>query len=156
MFPEEFWMDDRSKFLASDIFLKGTFGDWQFSGLSSRRSPRRIREEFPPDAGLPPGTAVRVRAHAEADARHGAQVQPRARERAAHVLRPTSRGRTAFGMHCAGCHAAQEQPEFSKPADHGYQAIGDFRVGLHMIPGHDILVGIEARRLDRAEHKVEL
>jgi outer membrane receptor protein involved in Fe transport len=61
-----------------------------------------------------------------------------------------------FGMHCAGCHAAQEQPEFAKPADHGYQAIGDFRTGLHMIPGHDILAGIEARRLDRAEHKVEL
>ena len=59
-------------------------------------------------------------------------------------------------MHCAGCHAAQEQPEFAKPADHGYQAIGDFRAGLHMIPGHDILAGIEARRLDRAEHKVEL
>src|SRR5205807_3689198 len=61
-----------------------------------------------------------------------------------------------FGMHCAGCHAAQEQPAFAKPADHGYQAIGDFRAGLHMIPGHDILVGVEARRLDRAEHKREL
>jgi hypothetical protein len=59
-------------------------------------------------------------------------------------------------MHCAGCHAAAERPEFSKPADHGYPAIGDFRMGLHMIPGHELLAGIEARRLDRAEHKVEL
>src|SRR5437868_895084 len=32
MFPQEFWMDDRSKFQASDVFLKGSFGDWQLSG----------------------------------------------------------------------------------------------------------------------------
>jgi outer membrane receptor protein involved in Fe transport len=59
-------------------------------------------------------------------------------------------------MHCAGCHAAQQSEDFSHRADHGYQAIGDFRVGLHMIPGHDLLAGVEARRLDRAEHVEEL
>jgi outer membrane receptor protein involved in Fe transport len=59
-------------------------------------------------------------------------------------------------MHCAGCHAAQEKPQFAQPANHGYQLIGDFRLGLHMIPGHDVLVGVEGRRLDRAEHKEEL
>src|SRR6267143_850591 len=59
-------------------------------------------------------------------------------------------------MHCAGCHAAQEKPEFSGPENHGYQAIGDFRAGLHMIPGHDVLIGLEARRLDRAAHIHEL
>jgi outer membrane receptor protein involved in Fe transport len=59
-------------------------------------------------------------------------------------------------MHCAGCHAAQEKEEFAHPENHGYQAIGDFRLGLHMIPAHDVLLGVEARRLDRGEHKHEL
>src|SRR5436305_2688335 len=30
-FPQEFWLDDRSKFQASDIFLKASLGDWQAS-----------------------------------------------------------------------------------------------------------------------------
>src|SRR5205085_2248734 len=37
-----------------------------------------------------------------------------------------------------------------------YTTLFRSRAGLHMIPGHDILAGVEARRLDRAEHKVEL
>jgi iron complex outermembrane receptor protein len=156
MFPQEFWLDDRSKFQASDVFLKGTFGDWQLSGYRHDDRLDGFAEGFPPEAGLPPTAAFRS-AHPLKQNMDSVNVKyNHAPENAPITYSGDFSWSHRFGMHCAGCHAAQEEPEFAKPADHGYQAIGDFRVGLHMIPGHDILVGGEARRLDRAEHKAEL
>ena len=85
-----------------------------------------------------------------------AEVQPRAAERAADVLRGDFSWSHRFGMHCAGCHAAAEQPEFDQAEPiTATRLIGDFRVGLHMIPGHEITGRRRrSRRLDRAEHKV--
>jgi iron complex outermembrane receptor protein len=154
--PEEFWMDDKSKIRATDDFLKGARGDWQASLYRHDDSLNGFNEEFPPDLGLPPGTGF-------ASAHNLIQALTIASLRYNHA--PANAPVTFSadlsyahrnGMHCAGCHAAQELPEFSHRADHGYQAIGDFRAGLHMIPMHDILVGLEARRLDRAEHVQEL
>jgi iron complex outermembrane receptor protein len=156
MFPQEFWLDDRSKFQASDIFLKASLGDWQVSGYRHDDRLDGFDEHFPPELGLPP-TAAFASAHALKQTMDAVTLKyNHAPANAPVTYSADFSWAHRFGMHCAGCHAAQEQPEFTKPADHGYQAIGDFRAGLHMIPGHDILVGIEARRLDRAEHKVEL
>jgi outer membrane receptor protein involved in Fe transport len=154
MFPMEFWIDDRSKFRASDIFLKGSWKDLVAEVYRHDDRLDGFAEPFPTAA------------------------QPSRQFASAHELKQTvdiialkynhapQDARVTFaadaswshrsGMLCAGCHAAQEQPQFSNPQNHGYQAIGDFRTGLHMIPGHDILLGIEARRLDRAQHKIEL
>jgi len=63
MFPEEFWTDDRSKYQASDIFLKATLGDWQVSGYRHDDHLDGFTEEIPPDTGFPPTTAIRS-AHA--------------------------------------------------------------------------------------------
>src|SRR5438874_3601588 len=156
-FPQEIWLDDHSKLKGTDIFVKAQRGDWQVSAFKhdDRMSPG-FDEPLGPPAGLPPTTAFRSsdrivqtldsfalrynHAPANAPVTYSADVSYAHRN----------------GMHCAGCHAAQEMPEFSRRADHGYQAIADLRAGLHMIPGHDILVGVEARRLDRAEHQREL
>jgi outer membrane receptor protein involved in Fe transport len=156
MFPEQFWMDDRSKFQASDIFLKASLGDWQISGYRHDDHLDGFTETIPPDAGFPPTSAVRS-AHALKQTMDAVTLRySHAPQNAPVTYSADVSWSHRFGMHCAGCHAAAERPEFSKPADHGYQAIGDFRMGLHMIPGHELLAGIEARRLDRAEHKVEL
>ena len=156
MFPEQFWMDDRSKFQASDIFLKGSLGDWQVSGYRHDDHLDGFTEQIPPEAGFPPTSAIRS-AHTLTQTMDAATLKYNHAPQNAPVTYSADLSWShRFGMHCAGCHAAAERPEFSRPADHGYQAIGDFRMGLHMIPGHELLAGIEARRLDRAEHKVEL
>jgi outer membrane receptor for ferrienterochelin and colicins len=155
-FPQEFWTDDGSKYKAKELFVKGSYGDLQ--GSIYRHSDRLdgFAEEFGAEVGLPPTTEF-------ASAHKLVQTLDIVSLKYNHA--PTGAALTYAadfsyahrnGMHCAGCHAAQEKPEFAEPANHGYQAIGDFRVGLHMIPGHDVLVGLEARRLDRAEHKAEL
>lgn len=59
MFPQEFWLDDRSKFRASDVFLKGTLGDWQVSGYRHDERLDGFDEGFPPEQGLPPTAAFR-------------------------------------------------------------------------------------------------
>jgi iron complex outermembrane receptor protein len=156
MFPEEFWMDDRSKFVASDVFLKATLGDWQLSGYRHDDHLDGFTETFPPEAGLPPTAGFRS-AHTLKQNLDTVNIKYNHAPANAPVTYSADLSWAhRFGMHCAGCHAAAQEPEFMKPADHGYQAIADIRAGLHMIPGHDILIGTEARRLDRAEHKVEL
>jgi outer membrane receptor protein involved in Fe transport len=156
MFPQQFWMDDRSKFQASDVFFKGSLGDWQLSGYRHDDRLDGFAESFSPEQGLPPTAAFRS-AHPLKQTMDAVTLKyNHAPENAPITYSADISWSHRFGMHCAGCHAAAESPLFAKPADHGYQAIGDFRVGLHMIPGHDILVGTEARRLDRADHKVEL
>ena len=154
--PEEFWIDDESKIRATDVFIKGTRGDWQASLYRHDDHLNGFDEQFPPDLGLPPGTGF-ASAHDLIQALTIASVRYNHAPANAPVTYSADFSYAhRNGMHCAGCHAAQELPEFSHRADHGYQAIGDFRAGLHMIPMHDVLVGVEARRLDRAEHKQEL
>lgn len=154
--PEEFWIDDKSKIRGTDVFLKGSRGDWQGSLYRHDDHLNGFDEQFPPDLGLPPGTGF-TSAHDLIQALTIASLRYNHAPANAPVTWSADLSYAhRNGMHCAGCHAAQESPAFSHRADHGYQAIGDFRAGLHMIPMHDVLVGLEARRLDRAEHKEEL
>lgn len=156
MFPEEFWTDDRSKFRGSDIFLKGSYRDWQASVYRHDDKLDGFEEEFPPGLGLPPGSAF-ASAHRLVQTLDVLSLRYNHAPKDARITWSADMSWAhRNGMHCAGCHAAQEEAHFSQRADHGYQAIGDFRAGLHFIPGHDILIGLEARRLDRAEHKEEL
>ncbi len=154
-FPIVFWHDDGSQFRASDVFLKGGHGDWQ--GSYYRHSDRM--DGFVDKFG-PPAFAAGSQF---ASAHQLQQVLDIGSLKYTHERKdePFSfSGDLSYshrdGMHCAGCHAAQQKPEFSQTADHGYQLIGDFRLGVHMIPGHDILVGVEGRRLDRADEVQEL
>jgi outer membrane receptor protein involved in Fe transport len=154
--PQEFWTDDQSKVHGTDIFLKGSHGDWQGSLYRHDDHLDGFAEEFPAGLGLPPGSQF-ASAHDLIQALTIASLRyNHSPANAAVTYSADLSWAHRNGMHCAGCHAAQETPAFSHRADHGYQAIGDFRAGLHMIPAHDILVGLEARRLDRAEHKEEL
>jgi len=156
MFPQEFWIDDRSKIKGSDVFVKGSLGDWTLSAYRHDETLDGFDEEFGPETGLPPTAGFRS-AHELKQTLDSLLVRY---NHAPQDAKLTYAADVSYshrnGMHCAGCHAAQESPHFAERADHGYQAVGDFRLGLHMIPGHDALVGVEARRLDRAEHVEEL
>jgi outer membrane receptor protein involved in Fe transport len=156
MFPQEFWTDDRSKYKASDVFVKASLGDWQLSGYRHDDRLNGFSELIPPDAGLPPTSAFSS-AHTLQQTLDAVTLKYNHAPQNVPVTYSANLSWVhRFGMHCAGCHAAQESPLFARPADHGYQAIADFQTGLHMIPGHEILAGLEVRRLDRADHKQEL
>ena len=60
------------------------------------------------------------------------------------------------GAHCSACHAAPQNPEFTRSEPHGYQAYGDFRFGAHALPNNDILLGVELRKNDAGGHTEEL
>src|SRR5262245_34809957 len=154
--PQEFWIDDQSKIKGSDVFVKGSYGDWTISSYRHDERLDGFDETFPADVGLPPTAGFRS-AHQLRQTLSSFTVRYNHAPQNAPV---TYAADVSYahrnGMHCAGCHAAQQKPDFSHRADHGYQAIGDFRLGLHLLPGHDILAGVEARRLDRADHVEEL
>ena len=155
-FPMEFWMEQESKFKASDIFLKATYGDFGLSIYRHDDSLDGFSEEFPVEAGFPPFSSF-----ASADeVRQTVDIYTLHYNRAPAGAPVTISGDISYshrdGMHCAGCHAAQQDPHFAERADHGYQAIADLRVGLNMIRGHEVLVGVEGRRLDRGDHEEEL
>lgn len=157
MFPQEFWIDDHSKIKGSDLFVKGTLGDWTISAYRHDEKLDGFDEEFGGEVpGLPPTAGFRS-AHELKQTLDSLTLRYNHAPQGAKITYAADFSYShRNGMHCAGCHAAQQDPHFGERADHGYQAIGDFRLGLHMIPGHDALVGVEARRLDRAEHVEEL
>jgi iron complex outermembrane receptor protein len=154
-FPMEFWRESDSKFKASDVFLKGTYKDFGISYYRHDDSLDGFREELH-EPGLPPGS-VFASAH---DIKQTIDILTLKYNHAPQNAPVTFSADVSYshrdGMHCAGCHAAQQAPEFSERADHGYQAIADLRMGLNVVRGHDILVGVEGRRLDRGDHEEEL
>jgi iron complex outermembrane receptor protein len=156
MFPLEFWMEEHSKFKASDFFVKGAWKDFQLTVYRHDDRMDGFSEEFPPDLGLPPFSAFRSADNLKQSMDSVSLRYHHAPQNAPVTFSADFGYEHRNGMHCAGCHAAQQKAEFQEPENHGYQAIGDFRVGLRMIPGHDVLVGLEARRMDRAEHVHEL
>jgi outer membrane receptor protein involved in Fe transport len=155
-FPQEFWTADGSKIKSNDIFVKGSYGDWTLSAYRHDETLDGFDEGFPPEAGLPPTAGFRSAHKLKQTLDSFAIRYNHAPQDAAVTYAADFSYSHRDGMHCAGCHSAQQEEHFEHRADHGYGAVGDFRVGLRMIPGHDLLAGVEARRLDRAEHVEEL
>jgi iron complex outermembrane receptor protein len=154
-FPMEFWRDDNSKFRASDLFLKAGHRDFQFSYYRHSDDLDGFDEDFSGE-GFPPGTAFKSADKIEQTIDIVTLKYNHQRPNAPLSFSADVSYSHRYGMHCAGCHATPEKPEFNHPEDHGYQLIGDFRMGLHSVRGHDLLFGVEGRRLDRGAHKHEL
>ncbi len=152
--PMEFWEDDGAKWRGSDIFLKANWKGLQASYYRHRDTMDGFSETIP----LGPGVAGVFRSAPEVgqtvDIAAG-KYDWAASSKDLTVSANASYARR-FGTHCAACHAATEKPSFGIEEDHGYQLIGDFRVGFQKIPGHDILLGVEGRHVDRGEHAHEL
>jgi len=154
-FPMVFWAEEQdSKVNGSDVFLKAGYKGLQMSYYRHQDTVDGFREEIP-DPGLPPGSAF-----------FSAQKLEQTVDIFATNYNYTKSGKWSvggdfsysrrFGMHCAGCHASIEQPGFAEAANHGGQVIGDFRVGLQMVPGHDLLFGVEGRQVTTHDHSDEL
>jgi outer membrane receptor for ferrienterochelin and colicins len=154
-FPLNFWNDDNSKFRASDLFLKGGHRDFQFSYYRHSDELGGFDEDFSSE-GFPPGTAFKSAKNLEQTIDIFTVKYNHRRPNEPLSFSADVSYSHRYGMHCAGCHAAQEKEEFGHAEDHGYQLIGDFRMGVHSIRGHELLFGIEGRRLDRGDHKHEL
>lgn len=154
-FPMEFWRESDSKFKASDLFVKGRYGNATASYYRHDDTLDGFHEPIL-EPGLPPGSAFK----SAEDIEQTIDILTFKYHRAPENSRVTYSGDFSYshrdGMHCAGCHAAQEKAEYAHRADHGYQAIADLRLGIKLLRDHDFLVGVEGRRLDRGDHQEEL
>ena len=141
----EFWRESDSKYKASDLFVKGTYGNIGASYYRHADSLDGFHEPLA-EPGLPPGSAFKSAEDIEQTIDILTLKYHRAPENARISVSADFSYSHRDGMHCAGCHAAQEKPEYAERADHGYQAIADLRVGLKLLRNHDFLVGVEGRR----------
>jgi len=149
--PVRFWFDEAdSEVQGSDIQLKGTIGDVELS---------YYRHEDDVDGfdmpGFIPGTRFR-------SADKISQSIDIFALKFSHKWNDkiSFAGDASFaqrdGSRCAACHAAPQNPSFSDTVDHGSQLIGDFRINWRPTDRHDILLGLEGRRVDAGAHTDEL
>ena len=155
--PMEFWaVENDSSVRASDIFVKASRRGLQASYYRHDDSFDGFDERFPPEAGLPPGAAFR----SIDNIRQSVDIAALKYDRMFSGPQVSVGGDLSYarrvGTHCGACHARPQNPKFEEKADHGYQLIGDFRVGLHMLPKQTLLVGIEGRRVAAGDHVDEL
>lgn len=150
--PTGFWFEDNdAEIEGSDFFLKGTYKDFEFSYY---RHDDEL-DGFSNSLGFIPGARFR-------SAETVSQTVDILALKSSHELRQgiTFDADISYarrdGSRCASCHAAPQNPDFETTVDHGSQLIGDFRLGLQLIPSHDILVGIEARRVATGDHTDQL
>lgn len=149
--PTGFWFDEAdSEVVGSDIFLKGKVKGLEVSYY--RHEDEMDGFSMP---GFIPGTVFR-------SAPKISQTVDILALKANHT---TAKGFTLSGdvsyaqrngSRCGSCHAAPENPAFEGTVDHGFQLIGDFRLGFKMAKSHNVLLGVEARRVDTGDHTDQL
>ncbi len=150
--PVGFWIEDNdSEVEGSDIYLKGKIGNVEASYYRHEDDV----DGFSNPLGFIPGasfsSAEKISQTVDIFA-----VKTRHEPKSGVTLSSDVSYAQREGSRCASCHAEPQNEAFSGTVDHGFQAIGDFRVGLTMIPSHDILLGVEARRVDAGDHTDQL
>ncbi len=146
--PVRFWFDEvDSEVKGTDIFLKGKIRGFEVSYY--RHQDKVDGFNLP---GFIPGTVLRSAKTIEQKVDIFALKLNHEWPKGLTFGSDVSYARR-HGSRCAACHAAPQNPAYEGTVDHGFQLIGDFRVGFKMIPGarqpgHDILLGVEARRVD--------
>ncbi len=150
--PVGFWFEDNdSEVSGSDIYVKGKIGNVEASYYRHEDDV----DGFSNLLGFIPGASFR-------SAPEISQTVDIFALKTRHELKDgvTLSSDVSYaqreGSRCASCHAAPQNPAFSGTVDHGYQLIGDVRLGLTTLPSHDVLFGIEARRVDAGDHADQL
>jgi iron complex outermembrane receptor protein len=149
------WRDSGSDIKASDVYLKGSYKGVTASYYQHHDHQDGFREEFPPEQGFPPGSVFKS-ADVLGQTLRIATLRYESPKDEPYTVNADFGYSGRYGMHCAGCHAPVEKPDYSTPENHGYQVTADLRLGIHSIPSHDILVGFDGRKLDVGDHKEEL
>ena len=149
--PMGFWFEDNdSEVQGSDIYVKGRIGNFEASYYRHEDD----LDGFSNELGFVPGafrSAEEISQTVDIFA-----VKTRHEVKNGVTLSSDLSFAQRDGSRCAACHAAPQDPAFSGTVDHGYQLIGDLRLGLTTIPSHDILLGVEARRVDAGDHTDQL
>lgn len=157
-FPISFWLDDVNEpnVRGTDFFAKARYKNLTFSYY---RHDDKVDGYTDPieAAGLPP----------KSEFKSAEEIKQTVEIYALNYKQDFFEGDYSFsgdlsyaerdGAHCGTCHATPEDEDFDgRKEKHGFQAIGDFRLGIHSLPHNDILLGVEVRREDAAEHEDEL
>ena len=156
--PTKFWAEENdSQVRARDLFIKGEYKGLELSYFRYEDELDGFSEEVPI---LIPGLPV-PRFYSIPEVGQDVDILALKLQHTWDEQQISFGGDLSYaqrsGSHCGACHAAPQSPLFRQiDVDHGNQLIGDFRVGLHMIPSHDVLIGIETRKLDSGDHSEEL
>lgn len=151
----EIWRSSGSDVKASDVYVKGTWKGLSASYYQHHDHQDGFREELDPATGFPAGSVFKS-ADVLGQTLRIAALRYESPKGEPFTFNADLGYSGRYGMHCAGCHASVEKPVYSTPENHGYQLTADLRLGIHAIPSHDILVGLDGRKLDVGDHKEEL
>jgi outer membrane receptor for ferrienterochelin and colicins len=154
--PREFWIEDDLKNKALDFYAKGTYGPLQVSYYRHQSEQDGFEKSIEPLTQPPFGSWVSA-----------PQIKQTVNIAAAKLEQPLADGKYSIGgdlawanrhgHHCAACHSVTAGPAlFEQQEDHGYQLLGEVRLGVHNIPNNNLLLGAEFRRRDAGDHVNEL
>ncbi|MCG8458992.1 MAG: TonB-dependent receptor plug domain-containing protein, partial [Holophagales bacterium] len=150
--PMGFWFDDaESEVEGGTLFLKAKYKSWN---LSYYRHEDEM-DGFDSPLGFIPGASFRSAEKISQNVDILA-VSTRQELRPDLIFDADLSYAARDGSRCSSCHAFPESPTFGDETDHGFQAIGDFRLSFEMIPSHDLLVGVEVRRVETGDHTDQL
>lgn len=157
-FPSSFWFDEASdpNIRATELFLKASYKNltasyYRYDDKADGFSENVIDPLLPPDARYISADAIK----------QTTQIYTLNYKQNFSDNKYSFSGDLSYakrnGSHCGTCHAKPESLHFNgHNEDHGFQAIGDFRLGIHSLPHQNILIGAEVRRVDAGDHKHEL
>jgi outer membrane receptor for ferrienterochelin and colicins len=148
--PVEFWFEEADSVAeGTDFFVKTKLKNWELSYYRHEDSVEGYSENVGPGTFTSAeeiGQTVNILA---VKSHH--EVRPDV------VLAGNLSYANRYGSHCAACHSLPLDPEeFEGQSDHGSQLLGDVSLNLRNIPGHDILVGVEGRKIKPGDHTEEL
>ncbi len=129
-----------------DFFIKAKYRNWQLSYY-------RRQDEFdgfqqlivPPDFGFNSVDKIEQKVNIAAINYHkqAADNSWSFKANASYANRD--------GSHCGSCHAAPQSEVFEQSIDHGYQQFLNAQLGLQQFKNHDLLIGVEARKISSGD-----
>lgn len=148
--PTEFWFEEADSVAeGTDFFVKTKLKHWELSYYRHEDSVDGYDENVGPGnftSAKEIGQTVNILA-----VKSSHEVRPDV------VLATNLSYANRYGSHCAACHSLPLDPEeFEGQSDHGSQLLGDLSLNFRNIPGHDILAGVEARKIEPGDHVDEL
>ena len=148
--PTEFWFEEADSLAkGTDFFVKAKLKHWDLSYYRHEDSVDGFSDFVGPGTFTSAdkiGQTINILA-----------VKSSHEVRQDVVLNTSLSFANRYGSHCAACHAFPQDPEeFGHQSDHGSQLLGDVSLNLRNLPGHDILVGVEGRKIEPGDHTDEL
>lgn len=146
--PTQFWRAQDAYTSGKDVFIKGKYRALQLSVYRREGKFDGFRQTVGPESAQ---ASFRSIDNISQDINIVAANFQHQAESGAWTTQANASFANRHGTHCGGCHAGSQHQDFSKRIDHGYQAFGNVQLGIHNIPGHDLLIGGEIRRISAGD-----